>query len=355
MSDHMERARRLRQGLVLAVACVLSSAVAAREVEDATGRRVAVPDRVERVMAAGPTAAVVLYVLAPEKMIAWPSAPRPNEREFILPAARDLPELGRLTGRGDTANVEVVLKARPDLIFDYGSVSPTFSSLAARVQEQTGIPYLLIDGRLDRTPASLRRLGDALGVAARAETIARYVEDTEHMIDDRLRDVPPAARRRVYLAREPNGLETGLTGSINTEIIERAGGVNVAERGNARGGIANVSIEQVLAWAPDTIITWDPHFYASYANDPVWAAVPAVKDRRVFLAPRLPFGWIDAPPSINRVIGLRWIAGLLYPDKFPDDIRAVARDFIKLFYRAEVSDAQLDRILAGAQPGGKGR
>jgi len=27
-------------------------------------------------------------VLAPEKMIAWPSAPRPNEREFIVPAAR---------------------------------------------------------------------------------------------------------------------------------------------------------------------------------------------------------------------------------------------------------------------------
>ena len=69
------------------------------DVKDATGRTVMVPDRVERVMAAGPTAAVVLYVLAPEKMIAWPSAPRPNEREFILPAVRDLPEFGRLTGR----------------------------------------------------------------------------------------------------------------------------------------------------------------------------------------------------------------------------------------------------------------
>jgi len=339
----------------VAVACILSTALAAREVEDATGRRIAVPDQVTRVMAAGPTAAVVLYVLAPDKMIAWPSAPRPNEREFILPAVRDLPELGRLTGRGDTANVEVVLKARPDLIFDYGSVSPTFSSLAARVQEQTGLPYLLFDGRLDRTPASIRKLGDTLGVADRAEQIARYVEETERMIDARLKDVPPAARRRVYLAREPNGLETGLTGSINTEIIERAGGINVAERGNARGGIANVSIEQVLAWAPDTIITWDPHFYAGYAGDPVWAAVPAVRDKRVFLAPRLPFGWIDAPPSINRVIGLRWIAGLLYPEKFPDDIRSLARDFIKLFYQAEVSDAQLDRILAGAQPGGRGR
>jgi len=354
MSQHMKCLHVLRQALI-AAACLLSTALAAREVEDATGRRIVLPDQVTRVMAAGPTAAVVLYVLAPGKMIAWPSAPRPNEREFILPAVRDLPELGRLTGRGDTANVEVVLKARPDVIFDYGSVSPTFSSLAARVQEQTGIPYLLIDGRLDRTPASLRRLGGALDVVDRAEAIARYVEETERMIDDRLKDVPASARRRVYLAREPNGLETGLTGSINTEIIERAGGINVAERGNARGGIANVSIEQVLAWAPDTIITWDPHFYAGYAKDPVWAAVPAVKDKRVFLAPRLPFGWIDAPPSINRVIGLRWIAGLLYPDKFPEDIRSVARDFIKLFYQAEVSDAQLDRILAGAQPGGRGR
>src|SRR5262249_36047988 len=139
MGGHMKRARQLRQGLVLAVVCVLATAVAAREVEDATGRRVAVPDRVERVMAAGPTAAVVLYVLAPEKMIAWPSAPRPNEREFIRPAVRDLPELGRLTGRGDTANVEVVLKARPDLIFDYGSGSPAVSSLAARRQGATAI------------------------------------------------------------------------------------------------------------------------------------------------------------------------------------------------------------------------
>src|SRR5712675_1170143 len=134
------------QLIIFAVLSVLSAPVSAAQIEDAAGRIVAIPDRVERVMAAGPPAAVVLYVLAPEKMIGWPAAPRPNEREFILPAARDLPEFGRLTGRGDTANVEVVLKAKPDMIFDFGSVSPTFVSLAQRVQEQTGVPYLLFDG-----------------------------------------------------------------------------------------------------------------------------------------------------------------------------------------------------------------
>jgi iron complex transport system substrate-binding protein len=251
--------------------------------------------------------------------------------------------------------VEVVLKAKPDVIFDFGSVAPTYASLAERVEQQTGIPYLLIDGRLDKTPASVRLLGVALGVPERAEAIARYVEETEQLLNQRLKDLPEAARRRVYLARQPNGLETGLRGSINTEIIERAGGINVAERATGRGGIANVSIEQVLAWAPDTIITWDASFFARVHDDPVWAAVPAVANKRVFQGPRLPFGWIDAPPSINRVIGLRWIAGLLYPERFPEDIRLTARDFIKLFYQVDVTDAQLNRILAGAQPGGRGR
>jgi iron complex transport system substrate-binding protein len=349
------RTKDVRYLVVIASIILSSLSARAAEVADATGRTVKIPDRVERVMAAGPPASTVLYVLAPEKMIGWVLAPRPNEREFLTPATRDLPELGRLTGRGDTANVEGVIKAKPDLVFDFGSVSPTYVSLAERVQEQTGIPYLLINGRLDNTVASVRLLGKILGVPERAETIARYVEDTEKLIDERLKDVPASARKRVYLARQPNGLETGLQGSINTEIIERAGGINVAERAAGRGGIANVSIEQVIAWAPDTVITWDANFFSKVYDDPAWATVPAVASKRVFQAPRLPFGWIDAPPSINRVIGLRWIAGLLYPEKFPEDIRVVARDFIKLFYHVEVTDAQLDRILAGAQPGGRGR
>jgi iron complex transport system substrate-binding protein len=337
---------RMLRHIVIAALCLSWTApAAARDVVDSVGRKVAVPDRVEKVMAAGPNAAVVLYVLAPEKMIGWPSAPRLEERPFIRPEYRDLPEHGRLTGRGDTANIEVVLKARPDLVFDFGSVTPTYSSLAERVQQQTGLPYLLIDGHLDVTAASLRLLGDVMGVADRAAAIARAVEEIESLVATRLKDLPETARRRVYLARQANGLETGLRGSINTEIVERAGGVNVAERSSGRGGIANVSVEQLLAWAPDTVVTWDRNFFQRVYDDPVWQTVPAVKDRRVYSAPRLPFGWIDAPPSINRFIGLRWIASLLYPDRFPEDFRAVTRDFHLLFYRADLDEVTLDRLL----------
>ena len=72
----------------------------------------------------------------------------PTSRKYL-----DLPTLGRLTGRGNTANVEVLLGARPDVIVDYGTINPTYVSLADRVQEQTRIPYLLLDGAFDRIPA----------------------------------------------------------------------------------------------------------------------------------------------------------------------------------------------------------
>ncbi|HRY07426.1 MAG TPA: ABC transporter substrate-binding protein, partial [Hyphomicrobiaceae bacterium] len=204
-------------GLLLAIATAMSVAPAtARTITDSAGRTLEVPDRIERVFAAGPPAAILLYILAPEKMTGWPNAPKPEERPYIAQPYRDLPSLGRLTGRGGTANLEVVLKTKPDLILDFGSVRDTYVSLADNTQAQTGIPYVLIDGRFAATPASLRLLGRILGVTERAEKLARYVEDTFTQIDRTLIEIAPDARPRVYLARGPDGLETGLKGSINT-------------------------------------------------------------------------------------------------------------------------------------------
>ena len=91
----------------------------------------------------------------------------------------------------------------------------------------------------------------------RGERLAAYADATFADVDAVLAKVPPDDRPRVYLARGPDGLETGLRGSINTEIIERVGGINVADAGSERQGIANVQLEQILAWNPDTIVTWD--------------------------------------------------------------------------------------------------
>jgi iron complex transport system substrate-binding protein len=125
---------------------------AARAVTDSAGRIVTLPDRIDHVFAAGGPASVVMYAMRPETMVGWPRALRTEERPFIAPAQRDLPEVGLLTGRGDTANVEIVLKMKPDLIVDYG-VRQTFATLADSVQQRS-VPYVLIDERLEAVTAS---------------------------------------------------------------------------------------------------------------------------------------------------------------------------------------------------------
>src|SRR5262245_47747084 len=109
-----------RAGVAVATAALLLALPAgfaqARTVTDSANRKVEVPEKIERVFAAGPPASILLYVLAPERMTGWPDPPTVEERPFIGEKWRDLPALGRLTGRGGTANLEVVLKVKPDLI-----------------------------------------------------------------------------------------------------------------------------------------------------------------------------------------------------------------------------------------------
>jgi iron complex transport system substrate-binding protein len=149
----------------------------------------------------------------------------------------------------------------------------------------------------------------------------------------------------VYYGRGPRGLETGLGGSINVETIEYLGARNVAAE--RQGGVATVSVEQVLAWNPDVIITIEPTFAATVRTDPVWAPIKAVQTGRVYLSPSLPFAWVDFPPSVNRLIGLWWLAKVLYPEQFPEDLKPITRDFYQRFYHMTPTDAQIEAVLAG--------
>ncbi len=346
------RAGRRRFLKLAAVAAVTLDAagVAAQGVRsfvDGAGRKVALPPRIERIYAAGPPASMLVFAIAPDKLIGWTTAWRDAERPFIAKKYAELPTLGRLTGRGNTANIEVVLQAKPDVILDYGTVNATYASLADRVQQQTGIPYLLLDGDFDRMAEAALQIGRIAGEEKRAESLARYTQETVADINQRIAKMPVGQRPRVYYGRGPQGLNTGLAGSINIEFIEQLGAVNVAAE-LGKGGLVQMSIEQVLRWNPDVVVTIDPNFYALATKHPLWRELPAIKAGRIHLAPNLPFGWIDFPPSVNRLIGLRWLARLLYPQAFPEDLRPIVRDFYTRCYHQAPSEAQLDQLLRPA-------
>ena len=130
-----------------------------------------------------------------------------------------------------------------------------------------------------------------------------------------------------------------------SEPIEFIGAHNVAA--DLHGAHGTATLDQIRAWDPEIIITSNKDFAASVAGNPDWAAIAAVKAGRVHLAPKLPFGWVDYPPAVNRLIGLWWLAKIFYPESFPEDIKTLTRDFYTLFYHVTPTAAQVERVLAG--------
>jgi iron complex transport system substrate-binding protein len=241
------------------------------------------------------------------------------------------------------------MAAKPDLVVDIGSTSPTYVSVAERVQQQTGIPYLLFDGKLADSPRLLRELGRAIGVASEGDGLASFVESSMTSIAARIATIPQERRPRVFYARGASGLATAPRGSLQAEVFDLAGARNVAEPPPGfPGNLFNVSLEQVLLWQPDVIVTIDPAFARSVRGRPEWQSVPAVKNDRIYVAPELPFGWIDAPPAVNRLLGLEWLVRILHPTVFPEPLGPRIVEFHRRFYHRMPTDAQVAALLATA-------
>ena len=120
-------------------------------------------------------------------------------------------------------------------------------------------------------------------------------------------------------------------------------------------GMSPVSLEQVLAWNPQVIIAWDDVVRGGadelIRTDANWSTIDAVKDGKVYTMPNVPFSWCDRPPSVNRILGIQWIANTLYPDAYDVDMIEVTKEFYSLFYHANVTDEQAREILGNSYNG----
>ncbi len=270
----------------------------AAEITDATGRTVTIPDHPERVLPAGPPAAVLLAAIAPAKMLGFPGPPGDAGRSALAPSASGLPTVPRLTGHPDIG--PAMRDLRPDLIIDYGSIAPRYQQLARETQQKTGIPTLLFDGALDQIPSVARTLGQILHQPEQAEVVARVAEAILAL------PVPASNHLHVLYVRGADGLRVAAPGTDVTAIFPRLGWQVVAPEGT--GTFRQASAEAIRALDPDIIILADPAAKAVLGTAP-WASLRAVRDGHAYIAPSVPFGWIEEPPSINRLLGVAWLRG----------------------------------------------
>ena len=247
----------------------------------------------------------------------------------MSPEAARLPQVPRLTGRDDVIGKVVALK--PDLIVDYGTVSARYADLARATQQRTAVPTLLLDGSLTEIPHVFRLLGGVLHREGRAEILAKFAEA--------LLAVParPASHPRVLCARGADGLTVVAPGTDLAETFTHLGWQVVAPAG--QGSSRQASFDDIRALDPDILVFSDPAMRATLDQSDTWRSLRAVRAGHAFVAPALPFGWVDEPPSINRLLGVAWLSG--------HDPKTLAALFNAVVYGRVLTTQQLDTLLAG--------
>jgi iron complex transport system substrate-binding protein len=251
------------------------------------------------VVAAGQPAALLVWAVARERLLAWPRRPDARALAALPAAAAELAQVGALTSGGPPSDLESIAALRPARIVDYGDADAEHRLLGERLRTRLGVDWTLIDGALARTAEAIRICAGQLDVGPRAAPLA----DRAEVALDRWAAAPPGPA--FYYARGADGLETGFAGALATEVLEGAGWSNVAVGGR---DVGRVDRERVAAWDPEALVTLSPAFARTAATDPVWSRRRNGRPRRILLIPDLPFGWVDRPPSVNRLLGCAWLA-----------------------------------------------
>ncbi len=339
----------LRRGLLLTVAGALAGTTArGRDITDMAGRKVTIPDRISKVYAAQPYTNVLMYVVAPDLMVGLLSPPRDESKRFVRPEAAALPVLGKQPGGvgHPRVNLEEVLALKPDFALAKGGPS---SDLGRTVEQfaKINLPVVFVDiDRISDYPAGILFLGTLVGREERARQLSAYATQALTAVEKAVAAVPPEKRVRVYYAESADGLATESDQSFHADAIRLAGG-SIVHHGEIKThiGMEKVSLEQVLLYDPDVIVSQEPEFARTVYQDARWKSVKAVVNRRVYTVPRTPHNWIDRPPSVMRIMGVQWLANRFYPDLYAVDIRKEIREFHRLFMGIEVSDADLEAWL----------
>lgn len=305
-------------------------------------------------------AQVYIEALVPDKLGGSAAQFTEEELEWLPEGIENLPYMGTLHNN-DEIDREALLVQDIDVMFSISGVGLTQQNIseAEEIQAQTGIPVVLVDGSFDKVGTAFRFLGDILDASARAEEIATYVDRIYAEVSSAVAQIPEDEKIGVYYAEGPEGLQTEPETSQHMLAFLEAGAKCVATcEETYGGGMTDVSLEQVLKWDPEVIVAWSGEIRGGADEDirtnPNWAEIQAVKQGRVYTMPNLPWAWCDRPPGVNRIMGLQWIANLLYPQYFDVDMIERTQEFFKVMLQKDISEQQIIDILGNSYVAGLG-
>ena len=311
---------------------------------DSCGREVTVPADIQKVAVSGPLAQMVVFAIAPDKMVGVANAWDESAKAYFDAKYLELPLLGQLYGGKGELNLETLLAVEPDVVIDVGEPKDSMAEDLDALQEQTGIPFVHIDAYLASMDDTYAMLGDLLAMPNEAQGLAdycRYAYDKVKAIADSVEKV-----NLLYVTGE-EGLNVIARGSYHAEVIDMlCNNLAVVDEPSSKGTGNEVDMEQILNWNPDAVIFAPGSIYSTVADNENWQTIPAIRDGRYYEAPMGPYNWMGFPPSVQRILGMQWMAKVLYPDAADYDMYETTQTYFQLFYHCDLTAEQYAALTA---------
>ena len=312
---------------------------------DDTGRTLSIPAEITRIAVTGPMSQIVLFALAPEKLVATANKWDPGAEAYFAPEYFNLPNLGQLYGGKGELNLEELLAAAPEVVLDVCEPKKSVGEDLAALTEQTGIPFIHIDAYTATMPEAYRKLGALLGKEEQAEVLAQYCEEIMALAEDTMARVGDRRVKMLYLLGD-EGLNVIAKGSYHSEIIDLVSdNAAVLEDPSSKGTGNETDMEQLLLWDPEFIVFSYDSVGDTVGEDPVWQQLSAVKNGRYAKAPYGPYNWMGFPASVQRYLGILWLLKTLYPDDVDYDLFTEVNRFYELFFHCTLTEEQYLSIL----------
>ncbi len=311
---------------------------------DSCGREVTVPADIQKIAVSGPLAQMVVFAIAPDKMVGVANAWDESAKSYFDAKYLELPLLGQLYGGKGELNLETLLAAAPDVVIDVGEPKDSMAEDLDALQGQTGIPFVHIDAYLASMDDTYAMLGDLLAMPNEAQGLAdycRYAYDKVKAIADSVEKVD-----LLYVTGE-EGLNVIARGSYHAEVIDMlCNNLAVVDEPSSKGTGNEVDMEQILNWNPDAVIFAPGSIYSTVADNENWQTIPAIRDGRYYEVPLGPYNWMGFPPSVQRILGMQWMAKVLYPDAADYDMYETTQTYFQLFYHCDLTAEQYAALTA---------
>ncbi len=216
-----------------------------------------------------------------------------------------------VVGGFDSPSIEKVVELEPDLI-----LASTIHDQEVPRLEEMGYPVLVVESsRVEELFESMALVAEVTGVEQAGEELINSMQERIDAVQDKVMDVDPGDRVRVFYEVYSDPLMTAGAGAFIDEIISLAGGENIF--GDVADNYPQISAEEVADRQPDIILFPDYHGTAGtvleeMAGRPGWESVPAVENNNIHAISDDVF----ARPGPRIVEAIEEAAELFYPDKF---------------------------------------